>query len=535
MNLHRQGDIWDFEVYRHHNYEIAGVYSHNSGKSSCCFAELAHAATGIPLIDYDGTPIPDKYPRNRGPLMIWVIGYGIKHISSPIHRMLFTPGTFSIIQDKVTGKWRAWRPWLPEDAAREDEIRPAPPLIPPRLIAGWAWENKAERVFTQCHLANGNEIHAFTSNASPKQGDPVDLIHIDEDIEFQHHVPEWQARLSDRKGRLTWAAFPHGKNSALTKMTKRAEEQKNLAKPDIEEYVLRFSDNPFIDQNEKRKRREGWSDEEIRARDYGEYITDTVLVYPNYSESLHCCPPRDAARDDAIDAILRNRGLQPPKEWTRYLALDPGHAVNAVLFAAVPPPEFGDYVVIYDELHLKRADAKDVAREIRRRVEGQEFEAFIIDLRASRQTPLGFNLTIGQQYTNAFTEVGVRSNQTGHGFLRSSDNIMGGIGLVRDWMHIRNDGTCKIKIVREKTPLLRDELINYRKRVIADAIMDEPVERNCDLLACLRYLASHRLEYTRPRGNAQSHSPAYRGFLEMQKLMNKNQSSATFMGPGVPV
>ena len=45
-----------------------------SGKSCAGFAELASAATGIPIIGSNGLPMKRKYPK--GPLLIWVIGFG---------------------------------------------------------------------------------------------------------------------------------------------------------------------------------------------------------------------------------------------------------------------------------------------------------------------------------------------------------------------------------------------------------------------------------------------------------------------------
>src|SRR6187455_363086 len=129
----RQGAIYDFEVLPHHNYVLAGIVHHNSGKSMSSFAETASAATTQPIIGWDGYPLPQKYPTNR-PLLIWVVGYDERHIGGTIYRMLFKPGAFRIIQDRTTGEWRAWKPWELADKLREEETRPAPPLIPPRLI-----------------------------------------------------------------------------------------------------------------------------------------------------------------------------------------------------------------------------------------------------------------------------------------------------------------------------------------------------------------------------------------------------------------
>ena len=509
-----------------------------SGKSMSAFAETASAATGIPICGPDGNPLPFKYPTNY-PLLIWVIGYDQRHVGGTIYRMLFMPGAFRIIKDLKTGEMRAWRPWEDEDAAREDEVRPSPPLIPPRLIdpKGWAWENKAERVFTVCRLRNGTEIHAFSSKAEPKQGDPVDLIHIDEDIEYTKHVAEWQARLSDRKGRLIWSVWPHSRNDALIQMSERAEEQKDRDVPDVHEIVLRFSDNPFIDKDEKRKRIEGWQKkgkDEVRARDLGEFILDTMLMYPNFSDEGHCV--RSDGDMDYIDEILTQRGGEPPLGWTRYLVLDPGHANCAILFAAVPPPShlYSDTVVCYDELYLHQMDADGIAREVRKKSEGVSFEAFLIDNRAGRQTPMGFNKTVRQQYSDAFARERLQSIQTGATFLPGSDNVQAGIGLVREWLHESPGKRPRLRVYKQRTPWMCREFILYRKKMVRDEVKDEPVSKNDHLMGCLRYLASYNPVYRKPRRTEEQWSPAFRAFKDWQKAGEKeNETDYMTLGPGL--
>ncbi len=507
-----------------------------SGKSMSAFAETASAATGMPIYTDNG-PLPFKYPTDRG-LLIWVVGYDQRHIGGTIHRMLFRPGAFRIIKDEVTKEWRPFCPWDEYDAAHEEKSKEAPPLIPPRMIEpkGWAWENKGERVFTVCRLVNGTEIHAFSSHGEPKQGDPVDLIHIDEDIEYPRHIPEYQARLSDRKGRMIWSVWPHSKNDALIEMSERAADQKKRKDPDVFEVTLRYSDNPFIDKDEKRKRIEAWSKrspEEVRSRDLGEFITDTVLVYPSFSEELHGTPKETVELEDKVDEAIRKNNGVPPDDWCRYLALDPGHVVCAVLFVAVPPPSLGDHVVLYDELYLRRCDAAETARKVAERVGGKTFQTFIIDNRAGRQTPMGFNRTVKQQYADAFGRYNVRSEMTGSNFVPGSDNIQAGIGLVREWMAVRSDGTIKMKVVVNRMPNLKREFFRYHKRVVGSEAKEEPVDRNNHLMDCLRYLAAHNIEYARPVPGKAHPSPAWKAFQKWQEEESGEEDSEfVHMGPG---
>jgi hypothetical protein len=511
-----------------------------SGKSMSAFAELASAATQTPITAADGTQVPYKYPKR--PLLIWVIGYDQAHIGGTIHRMLFRPGAFKTICDRQTGLLRAFDPEDADDIVREKngECQQSQPLIPERMIdpSGWAWENKGERVFTVCRLTNGTEIHAFSSKAEPKQGDPVDVIHIDEDVASPRHIGEWQARLSDTAGRLWWSAFPHSKNEALIDLSERANEQRNWAKPDVEEIQLTFSGNPFIDADEKRKRLQGWSEDEQKARDLGEFSTDNVLVYPDFSKAVHASPPEELGNDDAIDAILRSRGA-PPSNWTRYLALDPGHSRSAVLFLAVPPPEFGDAVIVYNELYLRNHDAESLAVKVRDKVAGQPIQTFIIDNRAGRQTPMGFNHTVYEQYQMAFRKFGIHSVSGGCRFEPGSDNVDGRLGLVRAWLKPRHAGQGRmraiLRIMADRCPNTCREFLLYKKRVVSDAVKEEPISKNDHLMDNLGYLAAHDPQYISPVMGGGEATAAYRYFQTRRSKRNAGRDKSVHMGPTATV
>ena len=105
-----------------------------------------------------------------------------------------------------------------------------------------------------------------------------------------------QARLADRKGRFSWSAMPWSKNEALLGLSERADKAEEEGTHDIEKYVLRFLDNPHIDPEERRKMIERWSaigDDVLRQRAEGEFVTDSILVYPNFSPHVHGYDPAD--------------------------------------------------------------------------------------------------------------------------------------------------------------------------------------------------------------------------------------------------
>lgn len=535
-----QGDVWDFEVPETGNYVCSSLVSHNSGKSVSASAAIASAATGIPITGADGVEIPYQYRTDReDPFVIWCIGYGVDHIGSPIYRLLFRGGAFKIIRDKITNEWRSWRPWEPEDAAREQEARPAPPFIPRRFIKHIGWERKSQNVFSIITLENNTEIYAFTSNSDPKQGDKVDLIWIDEDIEYPDFVEEWQARISDSRGRLIWSAFPHSKNEALTKMSKRAEleVEQGVEKPDIHETVIAFSDNPFIPPDEKRKRLKAWADspDTIRARDQGSYLVDNVLIYPTYSKHIHCTPAESIDLDDDVDRCMRARNGVPPSDWTRYLVLDPGHVRPAILLGAVPPPDMGDALVIYDEVAATRVDAMQLALLALPKVRGQFFEAFLVDPNAGRMTPMGYGHTVSTQYSRAFEELGCRSRMSGSSFILASDNVAAGIGAVRGMLTLSARGKPRLRVYLPSCPSLNRQMEAYRKKFIDKRlVVDEPEKRQTsDFVDCLRYLAAYNPTWVPLEKAHAEGSSAYRRFQLMKnRRVKQEESTGVHMGPG---
>lgn len=511
-----------------------------SGKSVAGFAETASCATGIPLTDSKGNPIPYRYPLDE-PKTIWMIGYDQGHIGRVIYKNLFEGGAFYIIKDEFTGEWRAWKPWQEYDAAYAEKKKPAPPLIPARLIKSMSWDDKANRVFTRCRLVDGTEIHAFSSKSDPAQGVKVHLVHIDEDIEYPGHVSEWQARLADVKGRLIWTAFPHSSNNALQDMSERAQDEKGKENPDVEEFQLVFSKNPYIDDEEKRKMLARWQKagpEEVRARDLGEFANESVYVYPNFSKSLHSAIRDDEDMRDEIDRILRKTNGTPPSTWTRYLSLDPGHTICAVLFAAIPPPDIGDYIVLYDELYLRRASAEDVAKAVRHKISGWYFQEFIIDYNAGRRTVEGFGINIRAQYAKYFGKYNILSATTGNSFTYGSNDVAAGIFMVRSALDDQPFTGPKIRIVMHQCPNLIREFMRYKKRVVRDEVRDEPIQKDNHLMDALRYLVARQPQYVRPGTATECLSPARRAFLEWQKLGEEEKPDLDFVhlgpGPAIP-
>ncbi len=496
--------------------EVLVIGGNRSGKSLCTFVEDARAVTGQDPYK--------KYPAEGGVLVI--VGQHWGHIGKVVYPYLFKAGAFKMIRDAQTKEWRAYDP--DADKARKDESKPAPPLIPPRLIKSMSWLNKAERQIQSCELTTGWIIYFCSSQSDPIQGVKVDRVHIDEDIEGDENwVPELQARLSDNKGRLAWSAMPHSKNNALLGLHERAtsEAEKSKAKPDIVCFKLRFLDNPHIDSDEKRKRIEGWAalgEEVLRMRSDGDFNTDSFLCYPTFHMSVH-----------GYDRTsLRN--MTVPDEWTRYAVIDPGHQVTSVLFAAVPPDE--DMVLVYDQLYIRQCNAQIFGEKFAARVGHQQFHAFLIDMHGGRIRDIGSGRLPVDLYTDQLRSRGVRSHTTGSSFLAACDDIQARMVATQSMLHVRPCGTPRLRVLRGAVPDLERELKRYRKQTIYAAgmhvVTDKPNTRGeVHACQCLEYLCSYNPRYHKPKVEV-GPDPWYVEWVRnRKKRMGIKDESFVYLGP----
>lgn len=503
-----------------------------TGKSLTSFIETASCLTGEPIRISDTETIPFKYPTHRG-RKAWAIGFGNDHISQTIYRILFTEDNgLRIIRDEHTRKWRAWNPDNEYDAAYRETCKFADPLIPPRFLLGgdkaFGWEDRRLSVFSQVTFVNGSMLYAFTSGGAPKKGDPVDLIHVDEDIEHPDDAMEWWSRLADYRGRFIWSVFPDSNNNALMDFHRLAEDEEGKPDPIAEEFVLRFRDNKFIDEKTKAEQLrvfEHAGEAVLRARDSGEFTFDRSLVYPTFNPKVHTALYRDELRRDAIDAILRDRSGEPPDDWTRYFILDPGHSICAGLFLAIPPPELGNYVIAYDEVYQRQSDAFKMAEECAPKMSGHNFHDFIIDWHGGRQTPMGMTKTVKMIYREAFQSYGLRCHVRGNDFMWGSDNVTARIAQVRNWLSIQPNGYPTLRLVTERTPHMQKEFVQYMMRIRSGDICDEPIKQHDHILNCTEYAAAANLKYILPRRSTQQINPAYRAYLKERESDKKRRSN----------
>lgn len=487
------------------------IGGNRSGKSLSTFVEDARAATGQ---DPYG-----KYPKEDGNLVI--VGRNWPHIGMVVYPMLFKAGAFRIIRDASTGQWRAYRPG--EDSDRRAESKPAPPLIPPRMVKEFSWILKNASYLNKATLVNGWTIYCFSSEGEPPQGFQADLVHIDEDISDERWVGEMLARLADRRGRFVWSAMPHSRNDALLGLSERAEKAAETGSDTIRKFTLRFLDNAHIDKEEQAKAIERWSAlgvDELRMRSEGEFTAESTLMYPGFNLSVHILP--------------RAQLPQIPDEWTRYVSIDPGHAVMCTLFGAVPPDE--SFLLIYDEMYQRQCNALIWGEEFARRCQGQNIRSIIMDMHGGALRDLGSGRLPHELYSEELRKRKISALVSGTSFIPGSDDIRSRTAITRQMFHIRGDGTTRLKIWAETCPNLIRELKRYRKKTTTvngvTFVTDEPYTRG-EVHACqsLEYLCAYEPRYFPPPKTAGPDPWWVKWLADRRKRQRVEAEDCVILGP----
>jgi len=522
-----------------------------SGKSTCASVLFAATATDTPITLSDGTIVESRqtWQKNRC-LDMWVIGYDSKHIGQTIFRLLFKAGLFKTIRDKTTGRLRAYREWEEEDRAREKEIKDSNPLIPKSFVdpASWDWENKKGKEFKsvtiwhpQTHEPLAN-IYAFSSKAEPKAGDPVDVIWVDEAIQDPAHYSEWFARLTDRRGRIFWSSWPKVDNDALSSLTARAEEEKVNDSPAVREIVLKTSDNKAMPEQNLQEFLRGMDETTRRARDAGEYITDLLRAYPLFDPKVHCVTignVDDIPKEDGVSRELSKTDGIPPREWTRDLILDPGTNHPAVLLCAVPPPNYGNYLIAYQEIYPGRADADEIADIVAKeaRTRNERYYRFIIDDQAGRQQQMGYSATVADNYIRAFKRVRLSSTSLGYKFYPGCHDVGGRMGCLRELMHFQEGQNYPtLRVVAHRCPNLVKQLKNYKLAAVNNDVKEDrpaPGQR-LDVAVALEYWAASKPRYVPFKLTAEDGGAAYMNWLKYIRPKQK-QGSSSQIGPNYAV
>jgi hypothetical protein len=321
-------------------------------------------------------------------------------------------------------------------------------------------------------------------------------------------LPEMQARILDRDGCIIWSATPQAGTEHLYELHERAEQEAvEMEQPSVEEFEILLRDNAFMSDRAKLDfERNMTSDAERLVRIGGQFAIDSFKVYPEL---------RDGHFYDPIDI---------PREWTRYMFVDPGRQRCAVLFVAVPPRGSG-HVYFYDELYIKDCDARKFAAAVADKLREVPLQAMWIDRRESRKHETGSGLNIERQYVKALRRQRIRTVETGTEFYGAPDDVKARIEAFRGWLVGDEGGVVKVKISK-RCVNLRKEAERYRYKRGPDGLpTDEPVKRNDHLCDCAGYAALVDPPYQKPPKASVTPNQIHKALAAKKARRRKQQGS----------
>lgn len=423
-----------------------------------------------------------------------IVGKDWDHIGRIIWTKLSRAGNFAIVRDLKAGSWRAVDYASGPDNQRQEEWKPAPPLIPPRMIEEISWYNKSKRIPDYVRLINGWEIFFHSSEGDIPQGDQYDIVWFDEEIT----APEWYGEVAVRGrvdrvgGFFQWSATPQAASDALWDLHERA------IKPDAKEIVevhLHIEENKSISKAQREAMYDRLSPADRLIRYHGQFARVTLKVYPEFTP--HVTDPSTGIPGHLVKAFL------VPSTWCRYAVFDPGVQRAAVLMAALPPDDEGrGYEIhLFDEIYLERGSATKVAHQFAQKTQGQIFQAFILDHAAGRMGQLGAGESVEYSFEQAFRKHQIKSIATGYGFLPGSRDKKGREELFRRLLEYRPEGKGPILRVHEgkcANFLWEMDRQFYKKRPNG-VITDERIDKDNHLVTCAEYLAAAEPRYIVPK------------------------------------
>lgn len=499
------------------------------GKSLAAFVENARACLGK---DPHG-----KYPVKDGVLAI--IGYKAWHIGNVIYPYLFKAGAFKIIRDQETDLWRVYRPWVPQDQARKKEAKPAPPLIPPRMIEKIVWKDRAKNIFSNVFLKTGWEIKAFSSRARPEQGYQADLVMIDEDILDPSWYEESAGRLIDRGGRLIWSALPHDENDCIARFVERAETQKESherggSEPTSVVYRISMESNPYLPEEAKKAAVAGWKsmgEDVYRKRALGELVTDSVLMYPMWRHSIHSVEKYLGQLNGEPDQYLKTRKI--PSNWCRRLAVDPGHDTCAAVMIATPPS--AKWHLVYGEIYLHQCTAKMIAAALEKWTKGIWFQSFVIDAHGGNLTSMDTGISPREAYEREMKALDVQCVETKNRFIPGCSVVAYREEITRGMLSIDGSGAPQILVDFDACPNLDKEMRRFRKKKVSGQVTDTGNRRaNTHAIECLEYLATYlndsHTPYIKPKGRRAIETPGQRRVRAYKQRVKQRQMSQNPFG-----
>ncbi len=471
-------------------------------------AKTMHVAYKTALLLCGMKPI-GNCPRCGGKALM--VGESEDHLADPMWTKLAAPGAFDIIPDEITHEWRSVRPdpndpnvLDPYDLAYKERWRPAPPLIPPRMIRRIAWEDRGKGCPRIVEFTTGWTLLCRSSGGKPPQGVQLNWNWIDEELTNPRNwISDLSARAIRFGGMNAWSVTPHSGGIELSELRLRAD----AGDDNVQAFTLLLESNPYMSPEQRAAFYADLPEDDRESRYYGRYAGLGRRVYPMFSATgIHGYEYQDI-----------------PENWCRYVAVDPGTQHCGTVFAAIDPDDL--HIWVYDALDIRNANAGRWADEVYRRQGDHAFEAFIIDKRAGKQHPMGFEITVADKYWQALQSRNIKPRASGplSGFFPGSPDVAARQECVLDFLAVRGTGrgvgTPRLKVARGRAPELEKQI---QKAQMDGKRPDKRLKMQQDLLDALEYLVAYNPFYREPMKIVDSQAdPVYARYEQFEKHRRK--------------
>ena len=298
-------------------------------------------------------------------------------------------------------------------------------------------------------LSNGGRIVSMSCDSGREafQGSSASLIWLDEEPN-EDIFDECMLRTVDTKGKIIITATPL---KGLTWLYDRFVDQNN---PGFATVKISGLDNPYISSVKMRKAVAHLSEASQRARLFGDFTSQSGLVYPEFDPTIHKIKP-----------------FEIPESWEKHRAIDFGttHPFCCLWIAVAPSGYFGSdqTLIVYRELYWKNKTTIESGRRIKQLSKDEEYLWTCADPE-SRDGRLTLSKELKIRTVPAPKHLGV----------------LEGIGWVKEFLNINAEGYTRLMIFENCINLLK-EFRQYRWDT--NSKNDKPKKQYDHALDCLRY------------------------------------------------
>jgi len=304
------------------------------------------------------------------------------------------------------------------------------PMIRKLLGSGYlkSWR-ETDRIV---ELTNGSTIgfKSVDSGWEKFQGTAKHVIAFDEEPKWNVYQ-ECIMRIVSTKGDIIIAMTPlHGMTWVYDEVYEPWLDGSN---EDIECFVAKTKDNPYIDSQEVGRIEKSFYDEEKTARLEGRFVEFAGLVYKEFDKNIHLV-----------------KRFTIPHHWVKIRGLDPGlNNPTACIWWAISPE---DEHFIYDEYYEMDKTIKDFALDIKAKTGLQNISYTVIDPSSANRNPAHPELkSVKEEYAKngIWTQPG-------------NKDVLYGINAVKQLLHL-NPKTGRAKLfIFDDLEFIKKEIVRYR-------------------------------------------------------------------------